>query len=343
MNDCYNLKITAKEWQFIRSAQYSESLTEISKNMNTSYVTVYRLYTMLKSKASFNYIVDFKKMNLVHITLFFNGYQKIENIHPLTVSIRKVFGVKPYYMVSAFVPYIYREAFVKSFDNEPVKTIIGYETYKWKPDSPLSLYLESSETIIPVFNVFYEKYDNLNYPVDNTDYTNKAPDKIDIALIFRKYKHPFEPLTRSVRHIRKHDPDFPLISKQALSYHYKKHIKKLWLYNSIIPLYDSYLVPFRIFYFEGKEAPILARILINLPTFYLTSIDTDKAILVGQPPCHIFENIYRIISMFDVEMPLGDLVMSNKNMKSYLPPLWHFTENNRWIWKDIKIKILQPI
>lgn len=343
MKNCHYIELTKKEWNFIKAAQRSESLTEIAKNMGLPYASVYRIYNILKSKASFNYAVDYKKMNLIHITLFFDGYQRLDNVHMFSVSVRRVYGVRPYTMVSAFVPYVFKEDYIESFNREPVKVVYGYEAHKWKPDSCFSLFWELGQTIIPVFNIFSGNYKEFTKPVTNIGYTDQAPDKIDIAIILGKKWHPFEPLVKNIRYIMKHDSTFPILSKQVLSYHYKRHVRRFWRYNSVIPLYDSSLVPFRVFYFEGREAPVLARILINLPMFYLATIDVDRAALIGQPPCHTFENIYRIISMFDVEMPLGDLVMSSQNMRRYIPPLWHFIEDKRWVWKDVKVKVMQSI
>jgi len=341
MKNCYHKRLTKKEWYFIKAAQHSESLADIAKQLRMPYATIYKIYKVLKSKASFNYVVNYKKMNLIHITLFFDGYQALETIHKLSISLRRIYGTKPYIMVSAFVPYIFKDDYIDSFERKPVKVIYGYEVHKWRPDSCFSLYWEESNTIIPIFNVFSENYNKFSKPVTINGYTHYAPDKIDTAIILRKQQYPFESLVKSIRYIRRYDPNFPILSKQVLSYHYKRHVRRFWRYNSVIPLYDSSLVPFRVFYFEGREAPVLARILINLPMFYLATIDVDKAVLIGQPPCHTFENIYRIISTFDVEMPLGDLVMSSQNMRRYIPPLWHFIEDKRWVWKDVKVKVMQ--
>lgn len=100
-------------------------------------------------------------------------------------------------------------------------------------------------------------------------------------------------------------------------------------------------MPFRVFYFEGNEAHIVARILINLPMFMTALIDTKNSLVVGQPPGYIYEKLYKIISMFDIEMPLNEPILSVENMSKYILRFWKFVDRNKWIWKEDRVKMVK--
>ena len=187
--------------------------------------------------------------------------------------------------------------------------------------------------------IFLDNIEELSKPVKEWSYSYNAPDPIDLAIILGKQKHPYKSLLSIIRRVRKYDSNFPILSKQVLSYHYKKHVLKYWVYNTVNLYLDSAYVPFRLFYFEGPEAHIVARILVRFPSFYRALIDKEKAIVFGQPTGYILENIYKIISMFDIETPMGDLIVSLENISRFIIPLWKFVENKKWIWNDMKIKV----
>ena len=339
MTQCNFVKLNAKEWTFIEALEYSLSLKDISKITKLPYSVVYRIYQRLKSRASFYFMTDFKKMNLLPLYIFFNGDQKINYVNSFTVSLRKVYGSKTYNVIYAMVPYVYYDEYVRSFGSEPVTIIKGLETVKWRPSYGSCIYFPYKKVLLPVFDTWLNNIEELSRPVVDWPYSYDAPDPIDLAIILGKQKHPYDSILSIIRRIRKYDSSFPILSKQTISYHYRNHVLKYWLYNAINLYLNSACVPFRLFYFEGPEAHIVARILVKFPSFYRALIDREKAIVFGQPPGYVFENVYRIISMFDVEMPLGDLILSLENIRRLIKPLWRFVENKKWIWRDIKIKV----
>ena len=339
MPQCNFVKISNKEWAFIEALEHSISLNEIAKKMGLPYITVYRLYKSLKSKSDFYFMVDFRKMNLLPLYLFFDGRQEIKKLNGLTVSLRKVYGTKAYKVIYALVPYVYKDEYIESYNPEPLIVVQGLELTEWKPSSGFSVYFPLEKVLLPVFSSWMDHLDELSKPVPDWVPSYDSPDSIDLAILLGKYRHPFNSIVNIIRSIRKYDPTFPIVSKQVLSYHYRNHVLKYWLYNTVNIYFDARCVPFRFFYFEGPESHIVARILVNLPSFYWALIDKDKALVLGQPPGYMFENIYKIISTFDVEIPLGDLIMSLENMRRLIPLLWKFVENNRWVWRDLTIKV----
>ncbi len=336
---CNYVKISRNEWEFIKAMEDSLNLLDISKKTKISYSNIYRIYDRLRSKVDFFFHVNYKKINLLPILILINDNEPIKYVNNLTISIRKIYGTHSYYLIYALVPCIYKEKYVKSFNIEPVTIVEGLETQKWRPSYNSNIYSPNQQLLMPVFSSWMDDIENLYKPVSVWESSSKAPDPIDITIILGKLKNPYTSILNIVRTIRKYDSNIPILSKQVLSYHYRNHVLKCWLYNTINLYFDSNLVPFRLFYFEGPDAHIVARILTRYPMFYRALIDKDKAIVFGQPPGNIFENIYRIISMFDVEMPLGDLIVSLENMAWFITPLWKYIENNKWIWIDKKIKV----
>lgn len=336
---CNYVKLSRNEWKFIYSMEDSLNLQEISRKTDLSYSNVYHIYNNLRARADFFFHIDYKKINLLPILVLINANETLEYVNNFVISIRKIYGVHSYYLVYALVPYIYKREYIDSFDVEPVVIIEGLEVVKWRPSYNSCVYMPSKQILVPVFNSWIENIKELSKPVKEWYSSSQAPDPIDIAIIMSKIKHPYRPLLKIIRNLRKYNPNIPVLSKQVLSYHYKQHVLKYWLYNTVNLYFDFNLVPFRLFYFEGPDAHIVARILTRYPMFYRALIDKDKAIVFGQPPGNIFENIYRIISMFDVEMPLGDLIVSLENMARFITPLWKYIENNKWIWIDKKIKV----
>ena len=139
---------------------------------------------------------------------------------------------------------------------------------------------------------------------------------------------------RIYKEARKRDPSLPQTSEQVLSYHFTKHVKAMWKGNTAIVFNDMKLVPVRIFYFEGKDAPTFARILCQLPGSFTARINVDKALVIGQFPCSYDEYIVSEAEHFDIEMPFSYFVQSSKDMRTVIPGLWKCVEGKKWVFKE---------
>jgi len=51
---------------------------------------------------------------------------------------------------------------------------------------------------------------------------------------------------------------------------------------------------------EGRDAPAVARALVQLPWFHTAYIDFDRAIVSGQPPCESMLPLYKQLNELDV-------------------------------------------
>jgi 3'-phosphoadenosine 5'-phosphosulfate sulfotransferase (PAPS reductase)/FAD synthetase len=92
------------------------------------------------------------------------------------------------------------------------------------------------------------------------------------------------------------------VSHQVLSYHFRNHVLKLWAGNRIWLYADAQQVPYRLLYLEGRDAPAVARALVQLPWLHTAYIDVGKAVVSGQPPCASMPHLYRVLGDLDVDV-----------------------------------------
>ncbi|MEM0460173.1 MAG: hypothetical protein QXZ31_09935, partial [Thermofilaceae archaeon] len=62
-----------------------------------------------------------------------------------------------------------------------------------------------------------------------------------------------------------------------------------------------------------RDAPAVARVLVQLPWFHTAYIDFDRAIVSGQPPCHSMPQLYERLGELDVNTL--DFVMEPSTIK----------------------------
>lgn len=138
-------------------------------------------------------------MNLVNMTLIFDGNINLKYLHRYTISIRRLYGPRQYLMINALVLYPHIDKYLDTFNYEPIVKVIGKEFMSWRYDRRYSYYSKVNEAIMPKFD-FLKDYDNNFFkPVSSTMYSDKAPDPIDLFIIMRKRNHPFEPILRGLR------------------------------------------------------------------------------------------------------------------------------------------------
>ncbi|MEM4569441.1 MAG: hypothetical protein QXN73_07260, partial [Thermofilaceae archaeon] len=90
------------------------------------------------------------------------------------------------------------------------------------------------------------------------------------------------------------------VSHQLLSWHFRNHVLKLWSRNRVWLYADLNKIPYRLLYLEGRDAPAVARALVQLPWFHTAYIDFDRAIVSGQPPCESMLPLYKQLNELDV-------------------------------------------
>ncbi|MCD6457859.1 MAG: hypothetical protein J7K82_03330 [Thermoproteales archaeon] len=329
--------ITSLEWKVIYNATIAWSTRELARKSELGFSTVRKVLKRFYKKVSIVFIPNFKLLNLLPIAVLAEGDQNVMDLKytpEFTVAARKVFGRETYIFYTACLPPIFIKKYINELRAEPLFVVKAYEYLRWRADNEFTQYIPELKTIIPILDKILNLYDKSLYTIKPWEENDKAPDVIDLAIIQAKMINAFITPGKAIEHARKVYPDFPRVSRQVVSYHYNRHVRNMWLYNAVKLFRDMRQVPIRIWYFEGREAPALAKILVNIPSFFAAFIEQGKSLVVCQPPCPLHLNIYKIISSFDIEMPYGDLVMSPESIARVMPKFWMFARNGRWVWPE---------
>ncbi len=342
-------KFSNTEWEFIQALTQARTLRELARKTGLSVSTAWRIFNNLYKKGAYYYIFNTRKFGLCYLAVISTYPENGENEWPQgTLTVRKIWGLKPYTLFSALIPCTFVSEYIKSLNADIVTVIRGLEVYRWRPDSGGSI-LMPGKGLMPFLSKtleeLYFKEKNAVPPKELPDRI-EAPDPIDLAILVRKLQAgPFARPIEGVKYAASVDPLFPRVSEKTVSYHYRRHVLPGWLYNTFIPYLPITDVPLRVFYFEGREAPALARILINLPYFITALVDVNASLLTGQTPPWMMETVYRVISSFDVEAPLCQLVMSSRSIAKFIPHLWKFLKETRrgwtWHWPKEKVRVIQ--
>ena len=333
------IKLNKVEWKILNEITYSWTIRELSRKTNLPFSTLYRYLKSLRAKGSIIFQPDYRKMNLLPTCMLIPD-TPLKEVPTFTFSLRKVYGLKPYILITALLPPSFINKYLNSLDADILFIVRGYEYLRWQLNTGFTLYFPNEGLLLPVFDNVIHFIKEASRPIEKWEESLDSPDVIDLAIIQKKMRDPFIRAKDAIEQARKVDPTFPRITKQAISYHVKKHVKNMWLGNTIHFFFDTSHVPMRIYYFEGKDAAAVARTLVNIPGFFNAVIDDDKSLVVGQPPCHIHENIHKLFSMFDIDMPLGDIIISSSNISNTIPWLWRYTKDGVWIWRDEKLKVI---
>ncbi|RLE71961.1 MAG: hypothetical protein DRJ37_03890 [Thermoprotei archaeon] len=337
-------QLKESEFQIVKNIKYSWTIRELARRSSLSYSKVWRFLQDLKGKGKIYFMVNYRRLNLAPVILITRKKEKIYEMPPYTMSIREIYGLKRQrLLITAILPPDFVRKYLDLLGLEIETHVKGYEYIRWSYNDKFSIYVPNLRIIVPVYGNIEKLAFKYDYPVE-TNYTLDAPDIIDLAIIHGKSINVFMTSGEAVNFVRRIDPLFPRVSKQLISYHARKHVKELfWRGNTINFFAPMSSVPIRIWYFEGRDAPIISRILANIPTFFSATIDVEKAVVVGQPPCNMIEDLYkRVFSIFeDVEMPLGELVLSSRSMQRFQPHLWRLVEKGKWMWIDEPLYVLK--
>ena len=288
------------------------------------------------------FLLDLKRANLITLTLIVPRL-RIKRAPPFTFAIKDVYSMGVYTFVTALVPPPLVDRYIDALGIEPVVAVRGYEYVRWSPLSPLSRYDPQLQAIVPVSEL-EGAIEECRGPVERWDRGLAAPDVYDLVLLTGRMRDPFARPLKIYREARlKWDPSLPDASEQVLSYHFTRHLKAMWRGNAVTLFTDMRLVPIRIFYFEGKDAPALARALCMLPGAFGAVVEPRRALLIAQFPCSYDEHVMRGVEGLDVEL-VRYFVQSSTDMRRVVPMLWRCVEGRRWAFKEeLRVPVVQRL
>jgi len=321
------LNFTPTEWAVLSNAVDSLKIVDIAEKSGLPYNTVQNVIKRLRNKIRIGFVPDYWKMVLVPIAAIFQGKMRIKNVPFYTTTVRKLYGTRTYTLVTGIVPEKYLDDYFSEFPYDPIVEIKALETKYWTPKARLTVFLLKLNIVAPkfgdseIFKLAVEKT-RLEKP------SRVKLDKIDVIIVVWKIKYAFIKLAEIARKYH----DTYRLNKQLLSYHFKKHVIPLWRQNYIRAYLGLNSVPFRIYLFTGPDAATLAKILVELLHFSTAYIGEDIAAVTAQTPCHMHVDIHKLFSMFDVEIPLGDLIIDPTNLVVNPVDLIKLFHRNDWIY-----------
>jgi len=333
--------IPPKIWEILKAIPFSLTASEIAEKSGISYNSV---IWFLKNHRK-NYVIgsefDYRRMGLIPLVVLSRFESNTIKLPPYTFSVSEVSSYKKILMYRALIPEDFISNYLRDLDSDIFAVIKGYELLRWFPFSKLTTYIKQSETIEPLVSKIYEVYNEVASQRVSTMTKREKIDLIDLYIILDKLKFSYTKLSETLKTLRQRVN--PRITKQLVSYHFNRHVKPLWKYNYVMLLQDVNTYPIRAYYFEGKDAETLGRLLVHLPYMLLSFIDIGKSLVVAQPPPHMEYLIYDIVSMFDVRMPLGEMLMHTSRISKYKADLMCLYMDNKWIYPRIvkKVKIMK--
>ena len=337
------LKVNLSEWKLMKAVTRAWTLREAARLSRLSVSATHHLLSSFCEKGRLKFLVDYKKANLMPLIAIFPKLDT-NTAPPFTSVVRTVYNMGSYTLVSALIPPPFIKKYLSCFNAEPLLVIRGYEYMRWSPLSPLTEYDFETRSLISVFD-FESVVKLYDYPVEPWNSSYKAPDIYDLVLLQGRIRNPFaRPLAIYSEAKRNFDPSLPDVSEQVLSYHFVKHVKAMWKGNTALVYTDAKIIPIKIYYFVGKDAPLFARILCQLPGAFSATIDVDKAVVIAQYPCIYEVYIMQEAEGFKVEMPYPPFIQSSTSIVKRFPLLWKYIENKKWVFrKELAIPVKNTV
>jgi hypothetical protein len=293
----FPIKEKGLDWNIIQAVEASLTISEvIAKSRASSKMNVYRIMNKIKD-FSLGIRVAFEgqleKSGLLYIATISKKQLKEAPIYMQAERVLRLLGGRLFYytgLLPAEDSAI--EEWLSNFDESAI-TVRALERRWWRTNSPATVCHEGWIC----GNVDAVEITNASQP--GLPVKELQLDDVDVLLLWAKFRWPFTPL----REVEKESEKYlgRKVSHQVLSYHFRNHVLKLWAGNRIWLYADAQQVPYRLLYLEGRDAPAVARALVQLPWFHTAYIDVGKAVVSGQPPCASMPHLYRVLGDLDVD------------------------------------------
>lgn len=290
----------------IKAVETSLTVTGVSQKSNLSIYTVSRVLSEIKQGVkgiAIRFEVELERAGIISVATI--SKRNIEKL-PFLQSFRvlRLLGRKLYLYTALLPGEKAIDEWLSNFE-EGALTVRSLERRFWSPSSPATVH-DGKFVHGDLDHVTASERDPPKLPKMDT-----VMDEIDVLLYWGKSKWPYT----SLREIADESERYlgRKVSHQLLSWHFRNHLLKLWSGNRIRLYADLNMVPYRLLYLEGRDAPAVARALTQLPWFHTAYIDLDRAIVSGQPPCESIFPLYKRLGELDVDVL--DFVMEPSLLK----------------------------
>jgi len=284
-------------WTLLQAIETSLSISEIAIKTNISISKVSRFINKIKNPSlgiRIGFEAHLEKAGLLYIGTI--SKKHLEKAPPYMQAERalRMLGSR-FFLYSGLLPAENSavEEWLSNFEDSAL-TVRAYEHRWWRSSASATTYSDGWVCgDVESVKVFEKQQPHL--PVKE-----QTLDDVDVLLLWAKLRWPFA----SLRDIERESERYlgRKVSHQVLSWHFRNHVLKLWAGNRVRLYADSQQVPYRLHYLEGRDAPAVARALVQLPWFHTAYIDVEKAIVSGQPPCASMLHLYRVLGDLDVDV-----------------------------------------
>jgi len=284
-------------WRCINAAESSLSLLEVARKSGLRTWEVSRIINNIKRQdlgVRLGFEINLEKAGLLEVATI--SHKSLERVPYLRAQrTLRILGRKLFLYTGLMPAEDSAVAEWLSTFEESALTVRALEHGWWRTDAPATVYRDGwVHGDVEAVKVTDKSQPGL--PVEK----KIELDDEDVLLLWTKFRWPFTSLREAERESEKYLGR--RVSHQVLSWHFKNHVLKLWAGNRVRLYADAQQVPYRLLYLEGKDAPAVARVLVQLPWFHTAYIDFGKAVVSGQPPCASMPHLYRVLGDLDVDV-----------------------------------------
>lgn len=327
-------KLTKSEYEILRAVPTSLNYTQVAEKTGFSVAYVSRKLKALKEKAAIHGVFDLEAVGLKEIKImadydpkFVEKEEKI-NIPFITNVAHLVIGKKDYLWVEAYPPKEQVEVFIESLGLKNLKIYNVYVRYVWRPDTAKFSYYANGYLAGD-----FEKIADLVGTVDTSQPrspTPRMPDEVDLWLMAKLMQYPFTKISREAERAG--------IRQQVASYHLIRHVKPLWLYNTVNLRLDPDILPTKIFTFKVDSEEYAARLAASLvhvpyiPRTFVPEEERDTVFAFMTVPGSLEMKLLRTIRMLEFISEFGELAVIEKEpYLKYTIPFGKVVGGGRWI------------
>jgi len=291
------VSINEPTWRCVRAAEESLSISELASKSGLDGYEVSKILKQIKNQSlgiRLSFEIRLEKAGILNIAVI--SRRDLEEVPYLQAKrMLRVLGQK-LFLYTGMVPLEDSaiEEWLSTFEDSAL-VVRALERRWWKANAAATVYNEGW-----VYgNVESVKVTDKSQPALPAGKEVKLDD-VDVLLLWAKLKWPFTSLREAEKESEKYLGR--RVSHQVLSYHFRNHVLKLWAGNRVWLYADAQQVPYRLLYLEGRDAPAVARALVQLPWFHTAYIDVGRAVVSGQPPCASMPHLYRVLGDLDVDV-----------------------------------------
>jgi len=297
MYNFFYLKDKGIEWNLLHAIETSLSISEIVDKTKLSISKVSKTLNKIKNSGlgiRLGFESHLERAGLLYVATISKKHLEKAPPYMQAERVLRLLGSR-FFLYTGLMPAddSVIEEWLSSFEDAAL-TVRGLERYWWKTSAPATTYNDGwvcgDVEAIKVFETIQPNYPSKELKLDD----------VDVFLIWVKSRWPFTSLREAEKESEKYLGR--RVSHQVLSWHFRNHVLKLWAGNRVWLYADAQQIPYRLIYMEGRDAPGVARVLVQLPWFHTAYIDIEKAIVSGQPPCASMPHLYRVLGDLDVDV-----------------------------------------